>query len=500
MNSIEKHGNKIAAALCVASCIPVGYAIYAAETEDGKALYANTEQAIGMNAEEIVGGAYYIDETRSASKETTHKAAESASTEDTETSETIEVSSESKRIAAQVLAQIEEDKIVPASEAAIAAGANVEVYGSADASVSVYTENTDTANTEAPATADSALENVVAAVYTEDTAEAAAPAEDEAVSGVYANTSAEEAAPAVVSEPEVIDNITTDTAPDTTYEAETPAISEEVTEPAEVYDTVKDPVTTVDTVIPAGEYTEDESNVGEDTPVIGEEAADSVVLVNSVGTTPTPQPVEEVQEPAADDVQEPVIEDVQEPVVEDVQTPAEDVETPAEDVQAPVVEEVEAPVEEVQEPEFNETEAPVVDDVVFDDADDTVVSDSTVSDDLSTLNAAIASAAQQLVGVTDGLQCTEVVTQALQAAGITDATELWPSEYADYYGYYTDTPEAGNLIYYDAGGNGYDHIAIYIGGDQAVHGNFITEDGTSKTVVASIYCGSGNPQFIQVVQ
>lgn len=100
------------------------------------------------------------------------------------------------------------------------------------------------------------------------------------------------------------------------------------------------------------------------------------------------------------------------------------------------------------------------------------------------LNARIAEEALKLVGVTDGMQCTEVVQLAMANAGVSDAQSLWPNEYADMYGSVTDTPQAGNLIYYNQGGNGLDHVAIYVGDGQAVHGNYIT-NGESHTVIAN---------------
>ena len=81
-------------------------------------------------------------------------------------------------------------------------------------------------------------------------------------------------------------------------------------------------------------------------------------------------------------------------------------------------------------------------------------------------------------------------------AGVSDAYQLWPDQYQGVYGYYTDSPLAGDLIYYNNGGRGVDHIAIYIGNGQAVHGNY-----KGKTVIASAYQdGMGNPQYIRVVR
>lgn len=114
------------------------------------------------------------------------------------------------------------------------------------------------------------------------------------------------------------------------------------------------------------------------------------------------------------------------------------------------------------------------------------------------LNDRIAQEALKLVGTTDGMQCTEVVQMAMSNAGVQDAQCLWPRQYEAAFGYATDNPQAGNLIYYNQGGDGVDHIAIYIGNGQAVHGNY-TIDGKAQTVVASDKLqGCENYTYIQV--
>ena len=116
------------------------------------------------------------------------------------------------------------------------------------------------------------------------------------------------------------------------------------------------------------------------------------------------------------------------------------------------------------------------------------------------LNAAIVQAALPLVGTTNGWQCAEVAAAALAGAGVYDADSYWPDEFADVYGVYVDTPQAGNLIYYDNGGRGVDHIAVYIGDGQAVHGNYYI-DGESYTVIAGAELEhAGTPQYIQVLR
>ena len=241
-----------------------------------------------------------------------------------------------------------------------------------------------------------------------------------------------------------------------------------------------------------------------------------------VATEPAQEPVV-VETPTEETpvVNEPVVETpaVDQPAVE---APAE--ETPAE--QAPVIDQpvADVPVADVpvvdepvvDQPVYNEpaadqpvtdqpaTDEPVYDEPVYDEpvVDQPVVDapvvdepvyEAPAEDPYASLNASIASNAQQLVGVTNGMQCTEVVQQALAMSGVTDAYQLWPDQYI-MYGYYTDTPTAGNLIYYDNGGRGVDHIAVYLGDGMAVHGNY-----NGNTVIASVYDGgTGAPQYIQV--
>ena len=174
------------------------------------------------------------------------------------------------------------------------------------------------------------------------------------------------------------------------------------------------------------------------------------------------------------------------------EAPAAPVETPSVDTttQAPEQNTTPAPAAPEQTPEQNPTPAPEA----------PAAPEETVTpapeQTASSLGDRISSSAQELVGVTDGLWCTQVVQQALANAGVSDAYQLWPDQYQGVYGYYTDSPQAGDLIYYNNGGRGVDHIAIYIGNGQAVHGNY-----NGKTVIADAYqSGMGNPQYIRVVR
>ena len=186
--------------------------------------------------------------------------------------------------------------------------------------------------------------------------------------------------------------------------------------------------------------------------------------------TVTPAP-EQTETPAPEQNVTPAPEQTETPAPEQTVTPApEQTETPAPEQTVTPAPEQTTPAPEVQAP----AETPAT----------------------STLGQRISAEAQKLVGVTDGLWCTQVVQQALANAGVSDAYQLWPDQYAGQYGYYTNDPQEGDLLYYNNGGRGVDHIAIYIGNGQAVHGNY-----EGKTVIASAYLSTAaSPQFIRVVR
>ena len=196
----------------------------------------------------------------------------------------------------------------------------------------------------------------------------------------------------------------------------------------------------------------------------------------------------EVKETVATASQEAVKEETEQKAAEVVETPVttteatDTTETPAE---TPAPEQTETPA-----PEHNVTPAPEQ----TTPAPEVQAPAETPA--TSTLGQRISAEAQKLVGVTDGLWCTQVVQQALANAGVSDAYQLWPDQYAGQYGYYTNDPQVGDLLYYNNGGRGVDHIAIYIGNGQAVHGNY-----EGKTVIASAYLSTAaSPQFIRVVR
>ena len=240
----------------------------------------------------------------------------------------------------------------------------------------------------------------------------------------------------------------------------------------------------------------EEKAVVEETPVQTEEVK-TETTETTTDTTETPEaPAAPVETPSVDTtIQTPEQDPTPAP-----EAPAAPVETPSVDTttQAPEQNTTPAPAAPEQTPEQNPTpapEAPAAPEQTPAPAPEETVTPAP-EQTASSLGDRISSSAQELVGVTDGLWCTQVVQQALANAGVSDAYQLWPDQYQGVYGYYTDSPQAGDLIYYNNGGRGVDHIAIYIGNGQAVHGNY-----NGKTVIAGAYqSGMGNPQYIRVVR
>ena len=225
----------------------------------------------------------------------------------------------------------------------------------------------------------------------------------------------------------------------------------------------------------------EEKAVVEETPVQTEEVK-TETTDTTTDTTETPEaPVAPVETPSVDTT-------TQAPEQNTTPAPAAPEQTPEQNpTPAP-----EAPAAPEQTPEQNPTPAPEQTPAPAPEETVTPAPEQTAS----SLGDRISSSAQELVGVTDGLWCTQVVQQALANAGVSDAYQLWPDQYQGVYGYYTDSPQAGDLIYYNNGGRGVDHIAVYIGNGQAVHGNY-----NGKTVIADAYqSGMGNPQYIRVVR
>ena len=233
--------------------------------------------------------------------------------------------------------------------------------------------------------------------------------------------------------------------------------------------------------------------------VVEEKAAE--VVETPAETTEAPADTTETpaETPAPEQTETPAPEQTVTPAPEQTETPApEQTVTPApEQTETPAPEQTVTPApEQTVTPAPEQTETPAPEQTVTPAPEQTVTPapEQTTAPTATTLGQRISAEAQKLVGVTDGLWCTQVVQQALANAGVSDAYQLWPDQYCGQYGYYTDSPAEGDLIYYNNGGRGVDHIAIYIGNGQAVHGNY---DG--KTVIASAtsqYLAS--PQYIRV--
>ena len=229
------------------------------------------------------------------------------------------------------------------------------------------------------------------------------------------------------------------------------------------------------------EETEQKAAEVVETPVTTTEATDTT---ETPAETPAP---EQTETPAPEQTVTPAPEQTETPAPEQNVTPApEQTETPApEQTVTPAPEQTETPTPEQTVTPAPEQTTPAPE-----------VQAPAETPATSTLGQRISAEAQKLVGVTDGLWCTQVVQQALANAGVSDAYQLWPDQYAGQYGYYTNDPQEGDLLYYNNGGRGVDHIAIYIGNGQAVHGNY-----EGKTVIASAYLSTAaSPQFIRVVR
>ncbi|MHC6219631.1 NlpC/P60 family protein [Arthrobacter sp. MMS24-S77] len=104
--------------------------------------------------------------------------------------------------------------------------------------------------------------------------------------------------------------------------------------------------------------------------------------------------------------------------------------------------------------------------------------------------AAIAAAAYAQLGVAQ--DCTALASNSLAAVGIN--FHGWPADYLSL-GRTVSAAEAqpGDLVYYQNGGMGMAHIAVYVGNGMAVHGGW--NGGT--TALYSVNVGSG-PVFIRV--
>ncbi len=469
MKLIEKDGNKIAAVLSVASALAAGYSVHTMFSALHPVALAQDNQDDALAKE--VSDSYYIEEAETASVPEVWNLSQ--------TNSIPEQSAEDVNV-------VESNLEAAADASPLEMAAPVEMAAPAE-------------NQEAPAPEENTV--LVEAYIVEqpvvfeqtpeavDTAAQQAPVEDAAE---FAETPAE--AVDAAAQPTPVEGLTESI--ETPVEAAA-ADAEVEQAPAEVPVEQEAPVE-----LPPVDVVEEAPAVVEETPAVVEEAPipyendgptaeelpdpnGEIPILEEVPTVETAEdPTVTPVVPAPDQV--PVEDQIELPPVEPAPAPVDPVEPapapvdPVEPAPAPVapVEPAPAPVDPVEVPD---TQAP-----------------EEQYDQYSDLNARIADEALKLVGVTDGWQCTEVVQAALANAGVQDAASLWPREYEAMFGSATSNPQPGNLIYYNQGGDGLDHIAVYVGDGQAVHGNYIT-DGVSQTVIANAELpGCTDYTYIQV--
>ncbi len=97
---------------------------------------------------------------------------------------------------------------------------------------------------------------------------------------------------------------------------------------------------------------------------------------------------------------------------------------------------------------------------------------------------AVAASAQSQVGQSQ--DCTALVERALRDAGAAGVGDESPASLLRF-GTPTSNPQPGDMVYYSNAGAGVPHIAVYIGGGNAVHGGWTG----NTTAVFSANIGSG---------
>lgn len=186
----------------------------------------------------------------------------------------------------------------------------------------------------------------------------------------------------------------------------------------------------------------------ESTPVVEETVAEEAPVAEVVVEE---APVEEApvaEAPAEVAVQAETVEVIEAaPVVEEASAPV------VEAAPAPVVEEAPAPVVEVA-PASTVEAAPA--------AALPAASNSAKRD-------AVVAAALGYAQINAQTDCTMLATNSLRAAGIN--FHGWPMGYMQL-GTVTSNPQPGDLVLYASNGFGQQHIAVYIGNGQAVHGGW----------------------------
>lgn len=82
---------------------------------------------------------------------------------------------------------------------------------------------------------------------------------------------------------------------------------------------------------------------------------------------------------------------------------------------------------------------------------------------------AVVAAAKGYAAINAQTDCTMLATNSLRAAGVN--FHGWPMDYMSL-GSVTSNPQPGDLVLYASNGFGQQHIAVYIGNGQAVHGGW----------------------------
>lgn len=501
MNLIEKHGNKIAAALCVASFIPAAYTIFAQENDESFFVPGQSEPAVASVAEEIKPQAYYIQSQKESGtiEEAAHKAASAEETAE-ENDDTIRVSLPSDVIAENTASPAPDQNVIAKAPAAVQADYHTTlptVTASAEAKDEVQNEVKNKVQDVQMPVQKSAEQDTVPAetVDTRTDNNLTAAVVKDIPADTTENTVAEEApAPFTLTQLNTLpaDSQSAESAQTVTSESQ-PDLSEEPSAPAKEYvsNTTPDLDSSSAVAKPAVDEkveAEESEEASQMAPADQEEAADPV-LSEPVEGTIYALPVQDPEEKPAEE-QNPAEPEVPAEEQKPVQDTADQENDPAED--NPVVEEPTFNTPAVSEEK--ETESVDMPEQSQPSAD---AEQSASTSALDSLNQKIAQAALGLVGTTNGYQCTEVATMALQQAGV-DADVMWPEEYYAL-GEVTSDPQAGNLIIYPDAGLGTSHIAIYIGDGQAVHGNFHTAEGESITCIAPADLGDSNHQYVQVM-
>ena len=214
--------------------------------------------------------------------------------------------------------------------------------------------------------------------------------------------------------------------------------------------------------------------VAEEAPVEEVAPVEEAPVVEAAAAEETPAVEEAPVEEAAP--VEPVAEEVA-PVAEKTEAPtpapvAEKTEAPA-----PVVEKTEAPAPVVEAKPAATTEAPKAQPVAAQPKANTAAYSTEGAQVETTVGNvtnqskrnAVVNAAKGFAAINAQTDCTMLATNSLAAIGVN--FHGWPMDYMSL-GTVTSNPQPGDLVIYASNGFGQQHIAIYIGNGQAVHGGW----------------------------